>query len=551
MHRQFARAYYYQSLPQNDPDVDSQDEDEEHQSFCAALRKKLPDTEGDRFNIGVGVIITINAIVLGLETDWGQEKFLIFEHIFGVFFTSEMLMRISQLGIGGYIRKGSNSFDCLLVCTGDFDLWISPFLSHGKTTKGSGTAKAMKLLRMFRVMRIIRLFKMFRELQIILEAFVKALNTVMWVGLLTLIINYVFAVFITQTIGKNASLWEDDTLLIEQWFGTIGNSMRTLFIIITLAQWDQIALVVSHKVNGLAVFCVAIGYITLTAFTMVSLITGIISEELVGAQKDDDEHKLEQVEKGKLELAEHVKTLLQSFDEDGNGSLSELEVRQALDNKDLKLMEHLQALTINMEMEDFLSMISRLKTAHATDEIPIDDIAASLEHLSGTASASSIWDLKMMALRLRADCDRVNGNVDQIPKQLDTIRDDVSTTVSRTDAFIRKLDETDELMQSQESLINNRLETLKGRLDTLVGSYTSEKADGDKVQERLGKIDQLMQSMTCHLKGESTSKGQLEGKEVYSPSVPVESIPVQSILGVAEEPGLLTNEVDAAIPQLG
>merc|ERR1719478_532524 len=115
---------------------------------------------------------------------------MIFEHFFGVFFTCEMCMRMTQLGPVGYILKGSNSFDCLLVCTGDFDLWISPFLAGGHKARGS-TARMMKLLRMFRVCRIIRLFKMFRELQIILEAFVKALNTVMWVGLLTIILNYI------------------------------------------------------------------------------------------------------------------------------------------------------------------------------------------------------------------------------------------------------------------------------------------------------------------------------------------------------------------------
>merc|ERR1712226_1478402 len=108
-------------------------------------------------------------------------------------------------------------------------------------------------------MRIVRLFKMFHELQIIMEAFIKALHTVMWVGLLTVILNYICAVFLTQTIGHNAEIWgehEDDIL---EWFGGIGNSMRTLFIIITLAEWDTIALVVSKEVNGCIVFTGAIG----------------------------------------------------------------------------------------------------------------------------------------------------------------------------------------------------------------------------------------------------------------------------------------------------
>merc|ERR1739838_1251649 len=99
---------------------------------------------------------------------------------------------------------------------------------------------------MFRVMRIVRLFKVFHQLQIILEAFFKALSTVMWVGLLTLILNYVCAVFLTQTIGHNADQWSgEDEFRVRDWFGTIGHSLRTLFIMLTLAQWDEIALVLS------------------------------------------------------------------------------------------------------------------------------------------------------------------------------------------------------------------------------------------------------------------------------------------------------------------
>merc|ERR1719258_127218 len=215
-----------------------------------------------------------------------------------------MLLRISQLGCLAYLSKGSNCFDCLLVCTGDFDLWVSPFLTPaGGKSKGSSSAKLMKLLRMFRVLRIVRLFKMFHELQIIMQAFLCALSTVMWGGLLTVILNYICAVFLTQTIGHNAEMWDEKAPHITEWFGTIGHSMRTLFIVITLAQWDDIAMTLSEEINSFFVFTAAMTYITITAFTMVSLITGIISEELIGAQKDDEGHKLQMIEEGKQAIA--------------------------------------------------------------------------------------------------------------------------------------------------------------------------------------------------------------------------------------------------------
>jgi hypothetical protein len=481
----------------------------------------------------VGVVIMANAVILGLETDLGQEKFIVFEHIFGIFFTGEMTLRISQVGCLGYLSKGSNCFDCLLVCTGDFDLWVSPFLTPaGSNSKGSSSAKFMKLLRMFRVMRIVRLFKMFHELQIIMEAFIKALHTVMWVGLLTIILNYICAVFLTQTIGHNAKMWgsehEDD---IKQWFGTIGNSMRTLFIIITLAEWDQIALIVSKHVNGFLVFVLAIAYITLTAFTMVSLITGIISEELVGAQREDEVHKLQQIEKGKAELAESVKNLLQGFDNDASGALSEDEVKRALDNTDLKLMERLQALDISMEMDEFLSLISRLKDACGSEDIPIDDIAQALKHLSGTASSSSIWDLKMLLLQIQKDNAKASSTVEQVGDKLSTLSEGLqkgsSVTLSKVDEVVGRLSGFEEKFQSENTRIDGKLTTLMDGLGRLEGKLQSQKSRTDeRVVDRLVKLEEIMHVLCNHLvnggvnansagTGESTATG-ADGSTSYN-----------------------------------
>jgi len=54
---------------------------------------------------------------------------------------------------------------------------------------------------------------------------------------------------------------------------------------------------------------------------MVNLITGIICEELIGAQKDDVDNKILMIEEGKIALAEHVQALLEDVDEDKNGTL--------------------------------------------------------------------------------------------------------------------------------------------------------------------------------------------------------------------------------------
>lgn len=505
MHREFARAQQREQARARLNGTDSEDDSDEDPSYISQLRKKLPDSEGEKFNIAVGVVIVVNALVLGLETDLGQASFIVCEHFFAIFFTLEMTLRICQLGLSGYIWRGSNSFDCLLVCTGDFDLWVSPLLSivGVKTGKGS-VAQGMKLLRMFRVCRIVRLFKVFRELQIIMEAFVKALNTVMWVGLLTVILNYICAVFLTQTIGHNAEMWGPDAHSITEWFGSIGNSMRTLFIILTLAEWDLIALTVSEKVNGLVVFLLAIAYITLTAFTMVSLITGIISEELCGAQKDDEDHKLAMVEQGKIELAAEVKVLLERLDEDGSGTLSEEEITNALNDEEFDMLGRLQALSVRMEVDEFLSMISRLRTASASGEISIDAVSTSLQHMHGAATASAVWEVRIEAHTLQTGVQGVKGSTESLKQNLDNLQDRMSKTLPCTSDSIDKaacrLGSVEEKAQHEQSLIENRLDKVMTRLD---GMDDRLKNDGylayDKLDEKVNSLEEIVHAMCSHM----------------------------------------------------
>merc|ERR1719174_2992647 len=153
----------------------------------------------------VGLVIVFNAVIIGMETDLGADEFIFFEHFFCIFFIIEMAMRICQLGCKGYVSDNSNLFDGSLVISGTADLYIIPMIV-GPGKKG-GAVSVLRLLRMLRVMRILRLFKVFKELMVILAAFLKAFSAVMWVSVLTLIFDYVFAVFLTQTVGHKAAWW--------------------------------------------------------------------------------------------------------------------------------------------------------------------------------------------------------------------------------------------------------------------------------------------------------------------------------------------------------
>merc|ERR1719401_574264 len=103
-------------------------------------------------------------------------------------------------------------------------------------------------LRMSRAMRAIRLFRVCGELRATAWGVMAAFSTVVWVGVVVLIINFVVASLLTSIVGQKAYLWNDSSEQIEQWFGSIGRSLQTQFSIMTLSGWGPLADVISQVV---------------------------------------------------------------------------------------------------------------------------------------------------------------------------------------------------------------------------------------------------------------------------------------------------------------
>lgn len=406
------------------------DDDEEHDMRCIKRQtwqcisaitdptseKYILNVNSTPFTILVASVITFNALVIGLETDLGEAHFTVAEQFCTLFFVAEMLLRLRQLGVCEYFGAFGNVFDCFLVSVGVLDIYVLPYVANDFDSSAIG---ALRLLRMFRILRIVRLFSILSELQIILNAFCKAFHSVLWVGTLLLILDYVCAIFLTQMVGQKAFLWGPDEAQVVTWFGSVGQSMRTLCFIMTLSEWDTVVLTLSRRLNGVVVLVAATGYIIVTAYTMLSLITGVICEALVTARRQDEEQRLETFEEGQRFVAATLRDLLLTFDADGSGSLNHDEVRAAvegLESGDNKLCKRLEALDIRMDVKAILGLVDRMaaEDPSAEGEIRIEDIADAMCHLSGGATAHAVWEVKHEVRSCRREYADISGTVQQL-----------------------------------------------------------------------------------------------------------------------------------------
>jgi voltage-gated sodium channel len=356
----------------------------------------LFDAESDNFNAVIGCVIVANAIVIGLETDMGHDKFQVFEHIFCTIFFFEMLTRIAQLGCE-YFQDPWYLFDFSLVVTGTLDLWILPlFQGDSKEMVGYqfSVMRLLRMLRLLRVLRVIRVFRMFHHLLLIVKAFGKAIQVVLLISVIIVIMIYAFAIVITQLVGHQSHKWGDKQEDIEEWFGSIPTSMSTLFWVMFGSGWDPLQNLLTIVYPTGLVLAFFAGYMVITV-SLISLIVGLISESLIMAQEDFKMRKLASFSAKKKELAAEYTTELNDLledDIDEKRTIDGAQLKQTL-KADATLANKLAGVGVSLTGEGLSNLVDSM-TKDGTERVGLDHFIEKMINLSGHSQASAVVDVK-------------------------------------------------------------------------------------------------------------------------------------------------------------
>jgi voltage-gated sodium channel len=209
----------------------------------------VESTATQRFII---TLIVINAIILGMETSkslmqgYGTWLSLINLSILYVFVV-ELLLRVFVYRLRFFTQPWS-IFDTIVV--------LIAFVPG---------SQAFAALRALRVLRVLRLLSMVPTMRKVIEGLLRAIPGIASVASIMLLFFYVFAVVGTHLYSAT----------FPQWFGTLGDTMYTLFQIMTLESWSMgiVRPVMTQHPGAWAFFVV---YILVTTFTMLNLFIAII-----------------------------------------------------------------------------------------------------------------------------------------------------------------------------------------------------------------------------------------------------------------------------------
>ncbi len=205
--------------------------------------------ESQPVQLTIVALIVINAVILGLETSsravevaGGLLKTI--DHLLLAVFVAEILLKLHVYGVR-FFRNPWNVFDFLVV-------GVALIPSGGPVT-------------VLRVLRILRLVSMVPRFRFVVESLLRAIPGIVSIAGLLAILFYVAAVMATGLFGDR----------FPDWFGTIGESMYSLFQIMTLESWSMgIARPVMQVFPWAWAFFVP--FILIATFTMLNLFVAII-----------------------------------------------------------------------------------------------------------------------------------------------------------------------------------------------------------------------------------------------------------------------------------
>jgi voltage-gated sodium channel len=207
--------------------------------------------ESPRVQAGLIALILVNAVILGLETNeaimakWGALLNAADRAILAVFVV-EIGLRLA-VWRGSFFRDPWSVFDFVVV-----GIALLP---------ATGPLAVLRALRVLRVLRLISMVPSMRRVASGLLAAIPGLGSV--IGIIAVIL-YVFAVIATKLFAEH----------FPQWFGTLGESAYTLFQVMTLEGWADIARAVIAVYPLAWLFFVA--FILVSTFTMLNLFIAVV-----------------------------------------------------------------------------------------------------------------------------------------------------------------------------------------------------------------------------------------------------------------------------------
>eukprot|EP00927_Polykrikos_kofoidii_P028328 TRINITY_DN24765_c0_g2_i1.p1 TRINITY_DN24765_c0_g2~~TRINITY_DN24765_c0_g2_i1.p1 ORF type:complete len:768 (-),score=131.31 TRINITY_DN24765_c0_g2_i1:152-2455(-) len=363
-----------------------------------------------------GSVIILNAVFIGIETDLNREDvehnapkifWFVAESCFLAIFIIELLLRLCADGLSMFLDLW-NVFDLIIVLVGVVDTWVMEvFFSDANAADNLQTLMVFRLLRLVRiarVLRILRLLRFVRELLLLVQGIFGALKALGWAGLLISIVLYVSAVIATEIMrmeygelgaGGITEYFDPD---IKRWFGSVGNSLLTLSQLMTLEGWPDIIrkTVLDHDKYYLLVFFIP--FLCFTNFALLNVVTAVMVEKVFKFSEDEKVQQARGFRKERKAAIQKISKLFTRLDSNGDGNLTIVEMKRAMDSTADGAMKQFQELGI--AKHDIETLFSCLDV-DSNGELSVAEFIEGCLRMHGVASSKDLLRIQYDVHRTR------------------------------------------------------------------------------------------------------------------------------------------------------
>jgi len=267
--------------------------------------------------------IVINAVLIGLQadypewTDWESiERFFLF------LFTVELILNL--IGFGRmYWEDAWNWMDAsiIAVCLADFVVTVA---------LDNDSNSALTVIRLVRILRVIRVITFLDTMVYLVSAFLKAMQTIVWVLVLWLLAIYIFAVMAKTFFGDDEYLKKEleGKVDVDRYFGSIPACMITLFSFYT---YDS-SLVTQRYIGEVypAAWIFFAVFIIVVSIGMMELMTSLFIDALLEEKARVEKKNIVERERRRAEVQQLITGLFSAFDEDKSSTLDKEEMESCM-----------------------------------------------------------------------------------------------------------------------------------------------------------------------------------------------------------------------------
>jgi voltage-gated sodium channel len=238
----------------------------------ASLQEKVRTlVEKPAFTHSILGVIIFNAITLGMSTSPAimaktGDILTVIDKVVLAIFVVELSLKFFAYRLS-FFKNAWNIFDLLIVSIG-----LLP------------NRDGLSALRGLRVIRAMRLLSVVPQMRAVVQALLDALPGMGAVIVMLSIVYYVFAVMATLMYGA----------AFDEWFGTLGRSLYSLFQIMTLESWSM-GIVRPVMVEFPRAWVFFVPFIVITAFSVLNLFIGLLVNTMQSAVEDESEAEFEKL----------------------------------------------------------------------------------------------------------------------------------------------------------------------------------------------------------------------------------------------------------------